>query len=997
MLNPTGECFCLDATKSTIELPIRINQTMPILIELERFDIETGENETITITAKEAKKLKKHADKAFSKKDTASPRVLSFPVKRTGLYKLKKVVDESKLEVRRKPNQALVVTCPKASVKSTSSDKCKGDLSNIVMEVEGMPPLKIKYSTVVNREDRGTVFQSIQPENLVSPFSAGSKFTGAMVWDGDVNVQWARSQVIQVPLNESLSKTGGWRYTINEIHDACGNVGNFTTDGDEDYSAKGAKLDQHFDVHERPKVHLLGCDPQRPLKVAKGTGVTFPLEWKQNGQSDGPYVISYLFTPADKILANGEHAPDAKVLELHLKNTANAPMVREPGLYTLTSMSSHFCDGEVMEPASCILLNPPEPELAISAEPVYDKCAGNSIALDVDLNLVGTPPFNIRYEIQQSGSSQVRTESVRVDKHRHQIQFKPHEAGHWTYRFKSLDDSVYKGVNLKRSDAYVVEHDVKPAASAKFVNAHERKRACIDEPVSVDIKLQGELPWSLSYELIHAGKRKKYTINDIQTEKYTITTDNLVNGGEYSLSLSSVQDKSKCKIFLNEEAKIDVRRQRPKAAFGQIEGQSKSLTLEGRAVKIPLRLTGEGPWTIKYQNLEDQSVNKVQLYNANDAIEVRQQGRYQILEVQDKICPGSVEKSSGVFAVEWIPRPEVQFSPSAFIDTVNGKHVKKEVCEGHEDAFEVTFSGKPPYTISYEQHFKPEHGVRSVVRKDVNSGVGVASIRMETSEAGQYTYVLSDLSDNHYDPLPGKEKHMVIEQLVNAKPRAVFAEPSDKKLYNLCKEDAANGETIPIRFEGLPPFFLELGIKHSTSNKPEIIRIPNIQSHTYDFSLPKKSLTLGRSTVSIRKVADGRNCQRKTEFDPAVVQVRVQDVPTITPLENKRDYCVGDRISFELAGSEPFTVFYTFEGQKKKALSTNTNFRRIAEKPGNFTVTGLQNADSDCTLHTHIEKIIHEMPSVRISHGKETSVDIHEGGETDLTFEFWGTPPFEFM
>jgi nucleoporin POM152 len=36
------------------------------------------------------------------------------------------------------------------------------------------------------------------------------------------------------------------------------------------------------------------------------------------------------------------------------------------------------------------------------------------------------------------------------------------------------------------------------------------------------------------------------------------------------------------------------------------------------------------------------------------------------------------------------------------------------------------------------------------------------------------------------------------------------------------------------------------------------------------------------------------------------------------------------------------------------------------------------------------------MPSVKISKGKQVEVDIHEGGEAEILFEFWGTPPFEF-
>ena len=36
------------------------------------------------------------------------------------------------------------------------------------------------------------------------------------------------------------------------------------------------------------------------------------------------------------------------------------------------------------------------------------------------------------------------------------------------------------------------------------------------------------------------------------------------------------------------------------------------------------------------------------------------------------------------------------------------------------------------------------------------------------------------------------------------------------------------------------------------------------------------------------------------------------------------------------------------------------------------------------------------MPAVRISKGRNVQVDIHEGSEVEIQFEFWGTPPFEF-
>lgn len=155
-------------------------------------------------------------------------------------------------------------------------------------------------------------------------------------------------------------------------------------------------------------------------------------------------------------------------------------------------------------------------------------------------------------------------------------------------------------------------------------------------------------------------------------------------------------------------------------------------------------------------------------------------------------------------------------------------------------------------------------------------------------------------------------------------------------------------------------------------------------------------LSLGIHQVSVRKIRDSRGCQQKTEHGAPHVQVQVYDVPTIHPLESRTDYCVGERIGYTLSGTAPFEIYYTFENVQRKAKSPNTSFRRIAEKPGNFTITAISDKASECKAKTEITKIIHQMPSVKISKGRQVEVDIHEGGQAELLFEFWGVPPFEF-
>ncbi|KAI9822360.1 MAG: hypothetical protein M1827_000079 [Pycnora praestabilis] len=1011
MLNPHNAPFCLDSSQTSVNLPIYINQSSPILIELLRIDFDTNENETISISSKQARNLKKQADRGHTKGDLTSPRVLSYPVKKTGLYRLQKVVDESKLEVQRRLSDTLVVACPRASVNSVEINKCRGELSDLILEVQGTPPLKIKYSRTINRKDRGFFFQSIQPENLFSPLTQ-QRTSGALATQENIDVSWARSQIINVPLNESLNPSGGWLYSIDEVHDACGNIANYSSrndDGDHLF-AKASHLEQAFTVHERPRVALHGCDPQHPLKVAKGQSAMLPVEFglTERGETrDASYTVSYLFTPLSKLRSNEEHASDALVREFSIRNAHQKPEIKEPGLYSLRSVSSRYCGGEVLEPSTCLLYNPPEPDLSIMAEKISDKCAGTSVGLMVDLDLIGTPPFKVMYEVQRSNKKQVQVKYVEVERLRGQLELKPSEASHYVYRFLDISDAVYKSHSLKHKNL-ILEQDVKPPASAHFIDDRTKKEACIEEPVSFNVRFQGEAPWHLEYELVYGGKRTKYDIDGIENEVHTITTEKLLNGGEYSLSLASVTDRSGCRVFLEEEARINVRRQRPKAAFGQLEGKRTTMTLEGKKINLPLRLTGQSPWNLRFRNINDTSaaVMVKQCQYNNDVLEVASQGIYEIVDIRDAVCPGSVDVLAKTFDVAWIPRPRIGISQSTVVERVGESFMKREVCEGDEDAVELILSGTqdaaglqidrtPPYHVRYEQHLKPEIGSVSLSNKEFTAGLGVASIRMDTSKAGLHEYKFCELGDYLYDHDPRKYTPLAIQQRVNSKPSARFTNTG--KTYSYCKDEQASDEVIPISLTGVPPFYLEIGIKHHMTARPEVVTIPNIESKSYEFRIPHRARALGNHLISVRKVRDGRGCQRKTEFDAPHVQVTVSEIPTISPLESQHDYCVGDRVSYALSGTAPFNVYYTFEGVDRKATATTTSFKRITEKPGNFTITAVSDgASGECRAHVNITKMIHEMPSVKISKGKESVVDIHEGGETEILFEFWGTPPFEF-
>ena len=1004
-LNPDQSSFCIGDSRTSIGLPIRVNQTNPILIELLRIDLETNTNETITITKKEISKLKRQTEKNVGKVDTSGSQRFKFPVKRTGLYRLQKVIDESKLEVQRRLSDTLVVGCPVVLVKPVPSDKCKGELSNFYFQVDATPPLKVKYSKTINRKDHGLAFLSIQSEDLDSPL-ARQRTSGALVTidaSADIDVSWARTQSTRIPMNETLGTSGGWQYSIEEVHDACGNVANYSKPGLEDFGqyrpSRKSSVEQTFLVHERPKVTLDGHDLQKPLNAPQGKSRQLPVQFSSTGPKEiegSIYTLTYLFTPQKQVLPSGEHANNATVKTIVIENRRELD-INEPGLYTLSSVSTEFCGGEVLEPSSFMLLNPPEPDLTISAENIPDKCAGNSIGLLVDLDLIGTPPFRVSYSIRREGGH-VTPKVEKINRLRTQLELRPLDAGHYIYEFVDIGDAVYDIRSLKHNNL-ILEQDVKPPASARFADWWPPQReACIEEPVTVNIQLTGEAPWTLEYELVHGGSRRKHRVDDIKKEYYGLVTEELTDGGDYTLALTSVTDRSGCKIFLEQELKIEVRRQRPKASFGQLEGKRNILALEARKVKLPLRLIGEPPWTITYRNLDKakEKISTQVLHHNNDFIEVGEQGTYEIINVKDVICPGTVELSANQFEVRWIPRPTLNVVQSVTVESQGDKYEKKGVCEDDEDAVEISLTGTPPYDVKYEQHLKPDHGSSSMSRKELVAGLGGASLKMETSQSGLYEYSFSELGDYFYDHDRRKSSPVLVQQRVYPRPSARFVGVG--KTYSYCKEEDMGAEVLPIALVGVAPFHLDIEIRHHGTTKPNSMSVPNVETNLYNLRIPRRMLALGVHTVTIRKVQDARGCLRKSEFDASHVQVDVADNPSISPVEAQTDYCVGDRISYTLSGTPPFDVFYTFRGVDRKASVSSADFRRIAEFPGDFTIMAISDHKSTdaCKARVKITKTIHEMPSVRISKGRVATVDIHEGGKADVLFEFGGTPPFEF-
>lgn len=696
VLNPGGAHFCLGGDQSAVSLPIHFNATVPVEIELIRTDLETNSQETLKLSKSQISAIKKLVKKQDQDPDLAEVK-FDYPVKKPGAYQLGKVLDEYKLEVQRPTQNTFVVPCPKARVvASPSSDRCLGDLSDLALEVIGTPPLKINYSRVINGKDHSFHFQSLQPEGYSSPLLGSHRSSALVLPDDESFVSWAKAETVTVSLNESMHVGGAWQYSVDEVRDAFGNIVRYQSPVDDpEMRPKPKYLVQDFNVRERPTARLRGCDLRNPLKVAKGKSTRLPIGFHITGQQDTSHTLTWQFSPIDTLTKNGDHGEVVKTDSYSAKNAKDYPTISAPGLYTLRSVASGSCEGEVQEPVSCLLLNPLEPNLVLRSNDIPDKCAGNSIGVAVDFDFVGTPPFIVNYDAIHNGVPERK--SFTTNSMRHQEEFIPSVAGTHKYVFKGISDSVYSAQPLSGPDM-TLETTVKPVASAFLRKPADVVSACLEEEVEVDVVFPaGEAPFTLEWEVVHDGKRKQFKAEGIQDRSYKIQTSKLLRGGEYSVALVAVTDTSGCRIFLQDELKIAVRRQRPRAAFGLVDGRFKTRTIEDAQVALPIRLSGEGPWTIAVRNLdegENAKVVKKTLKSGNDALDVAQRGVFEIVDVFDRQCHGTVDPKASQFEVDWFPRPELSLLQSPSIHQGRGGFIKNDVCEGDMDGFEIGLVGK---------------------------------------------------------------------------------------------------------------------------------------------------------------------------------------------------------------------------------------------------------------------------------------------------------------
>lgn len=104
----------------------------------------------------------------------------------------------------------------------------------------------------------------------------------------------------------------------------------------------------------------------------------------------------------------------------------------------------------------------------------------------------------------------------------------------------------------------------------------------------------------------------------------------------------------------------------------------------------------EKPFHVRYRHLGengDSSDREVTAMEYNSYLRVTERGHYRLLSVRDSLCPGLIADPAKDFEVRWIPRPMVRVVSSPSISIEDDIYIRNPVCEGDEDAVELSFEG----------------------------------------------------------------------------------------------------------------------------------------------------------------------------------------------------------------------------------------------------------------------------------------------------------------
>ncbi|KAJ1023153.1 hypothetical protein NDA16_003306 [Ustilago loliicola] len=991
--------------------------------------------------------------------------------------------------------------------------KCPGDRADFAAQVSGVAPLELEYCRVFDplspagsssrhrdssRQEYKRKISRISPPHHTSPLllpeaeallspterlalarertRAASRRNDA----GSEDFSWAKSVDVDLPLSSiDLELPGNYTYALESVTDACGNKvavhphrhpglslaqkARNKIKGDGEHAAT---YQQSVVVHSRRSVAFdpRQCRPGHPLPLLRNVkGIDLTVQSPLDAEQVGDWNVNVSFQPDNTAAAKGLWARDAasaSTMQLTLAaHSSRVPLaIEKPGTYRIDDIAGPYCSGEVGSPWTCEVVDVPPPTAQINFSSIEDRCAG-PVGVKAMSVLTGTPPFQLEYEVTKQGRHPERKTRTIFDQTRDELDFRPDVDGAVTYKFVKLHDSNYRGIPLDGPSFTQVFH---PLSSAEFtapIRAHDDRavmQSCSGKQAEADVRFSGAGPWDLTYA-VRAGDGVETKVVEGITEsphklKIDIPKSVAASGGLVTVSLVKIRDARGCeKSLATRDLNVEVRRVQPSVGFLPIKAdKGRHLeVLSGKAARLPIRLSGQGPWYVDYSYKAHESAEEVHLvaslHNVDGELMAEHPGLYKIKRIRDNYCPGTVLEGQEDYRISVRPQPHVQFAGDAGVGARNGSLIRAPVCRGQPDSVDIVMSGHFPVDVEYE-HIAPSwsasseaeasaalasaahevalHGKRR--KTAFTSALNTTNLELSTALPGWHTYILNTVGDAVYPPSRlqdfSTDSPRRLEQMVFPLPSAAFASTASKhNRPSLCVGDGLDRlESLPVlKLQGQAPFTVTFEVVSASSSSAAAsgtgayrFTRSGIKTNEYKLDLNKDEFAFnskGLWSIRVVQLTDANDCQsalvheskRPGQDDKAMV-IEVAETADIAAVSTREDYCIGELVEFSLQGSPPWTVSYDFNGKSAQAAVSKAEFSRVAEKPGVLTIKSVAHQQNQCRRDINprfsqdMVKTIHDLPTVRISEGNHFVEDLREGNQAEIIFSFKGVPPFSF-
>ncbi|KAI0274973.1 hypothetical protein BC834DRAFT_839954 [Gloeopeniophorella convolvens] len=1056
-LNPYSQRFCLNSPSSTVLIPVLLNNTNPTSLRysitpLGYTESSGGKVDSVTLSARDLKAIDnarleqlqvaktspqrqdyddyddyddEYANDDSGDSQSSLPRLqktqslVHIRLSKPGILRLRDVSDPSGVDARIiYPSEVTIAPCPQAQfvdgdpLARGDNIKCAAAGLNTLdgekdvrldLSIFGVPPLSLKWFKEINGRREYFVVEGIESGHIS---------------DSEPSTPTSSPQEVRVPLTVSAEAFGAHIYVLESVTDALGNVEGLSSSWPPSKSSdlSNSKISRSLQVLHRPNMAFKGCGPQKPASLRTGSNVSLLIHTHEADDLDSPWDVKVRYQPptdeSGKSI-NKRLRPWQQIIHtLPGKRDLNVD-ADAPGDYTIVDIKGKYCDGDVLSPETCTVVELPKPAAEIEWKRIHE-CSGDT-GVSATLVLHGTPPFHVYHRMQRD--KEPARELVKTfHNSRGEMTLQPSQSGHYIYSFSHLSDANYNRVELKGP---TIDQVVHPLASANFAGSSGRERmvinSCSGDSVDVDVHLGGTGPWNLELQLVGPKDSETISFSDINTSRrrlqIAVPKDVNSEGGSFDINLVSVSDSSKCKRVLSVPGvTVNVRKVKPTAKFYGRDSQRRLVTLETEQASLPLRLTGDGPWRIKYRIRDHpEQIFSARLESANDYLRVREKGVYEILEVSDSRCPGTVLGQGSSYEVDWVPRPSAAISSNteAVYEPYNGTYILPPVCEGQGGHVDFDLTGRPPFQIMYNIARAGETGGTKLLDQPTfNSIQPRTRFQLHTSEPGRIYYEVKQVGDTAY-PL-SKHKGVVIprsdrplfEQEVLIRPSARFASSSRLSYClneNLVPQDKGISDGTII-LQGTPPFELMLSVQ-PLAGAERFEQTVTVHDSTWRLDLPAFTFkSVGPHQVTIEAVKDASRCEQ-TLPDPQErsIWVDVAESAAIFPLERREHFCVGEVPQFQLEGIPPWTIGYRVNGKVYMQEAKQSPFAFAQQQAGEFKITSIAQQQKMCkSAVTDLSFAVHSLPSAQVGHGNRIFQDIHEGDQAEIKFSLIGEPPFTF-